>query len=135
MKVVVDTSILVSAVLRDRLPEKVIAYLLAQADIIWIVTADIVAEYRQVLARPKFAVPPAELARQFALFDALERIEATVTMSLPRDSKDAKFLACAATANADYLITGDRDLLSAQSLVTTRIVGPAEFARLIGVAV
>ena len=45
----------------------------------------------------------------------------------PRDPKDAPFLAAALAAEADFLITGDKDLLAAKDLVATRIVTPAEF--------
>ena len=46
---------------------------------------------------------------------------------LPRDPKDAPFLAAALAAGADLLVTGDKDLLEAKNIVATRIVTVAEF--------
>lgn len=46
----------------------------------------------------------------------------------PRDPKDVPFLAAALAAQADILITGDKDLLDARHLVSTHIVTVAEFA-------
>ena len=52
---------------------------------------------------------------------------------LERDPKDAIFLAAAVAASADFLITGDNDLLQAKASVTTRIVTVAEFAIELGI--
>jgi predicted nucleic acid-binding protein len=49
MRVIVDTSILVSAIIRDNLPEQVIILIISQPTIEWIATAEIVKEYKAVL--------------------------------------------------------------------------------------
>ena len=56
MKVVVDTNVLVSAAIRDRNPEKVILAIVQRPEITWIATPSILAEYREVLARPKLGL-------------------------------------------------------------------------------
>jgi len=133
VKIIVDTNIFISAVIRDRLPERIIMMIARRDDIEWIVTEAIVEEYKQVLARPKFTIPKQELARQFVFIDKFTvRIENDAIIDFPRDRKDAKFLACASAVNADYLITGDRDFSEAQQLIATRIVSAAEFAQIIG---
>ena len=40
---------------------------------------------------------------------------------------DDKFLECAERANADAIITGDKDLLTLKSHQSTRIITPAEY--------
>jgi putative PIN family toxin of toxin-antitoxin system len=57
MKVVIDTNILVSAVIRDRDPEKVILYVAAQPDIEWIASLQVLKEYKDVLSRKVFGLP------------------------------------------------------------------------------
>jgi uncharacterized protein len=57
MKVIVDTNVLVSAILRDNLPEQVIMWIVMQPVIEWIATAEIIQEYREVLQRKKFKLP------------------------------------------------------------------------------
>ena len=47
---------------------------------------------------------------------------------IPRDPKDAPFLAAAVAFDAEFLITGDKDLLEASDIVKTRIVTVAEFS-------
>ena len=54
MTVVIDTSVLVSAAFRDRTPEEVILFVTGQDAFHWIVSDEILAEYREVLSRPKF---------------------------------------------------------------------------------
>lgn len=49
----------------------------------------------------------------------------------PRDQKDAMFVACAITAQADYLISGDRDFADARKLSTTTILSVSQFKRLV----
>lgn len=135
MKVIVDTNILISAIIRDRLPERILIMIARRDDIEWVVTEAIVTEYKQVLARPKFTIPKEELARQFAFIDKFTvRIEGDAIIDFPRDRKDAKFLACAKAVNADYLITGDRDFSEAQQLIATRIVSATGFAQIIGIS-
>jgi len=57
MRVIVDTSVLVSAIIRDNLPEQVIILIISQPAIEWIATAEIVKEYKAVLQRSKFKLP------------------------------------------------------------------------------
>ncbi len=47
------------------------------------------------------------------------------------DPDDNKFLDLASKGQADYLITGDRDLLSLDVYQNTRIIQPASFLRII----
>lgn len=65
MKALIDANVLVSAALRDKDPEAVILFIAAQLDWQWIVSADILAEYREVLSRPKFALPANTPRRRF----------------------------------------------------------------------
>ena len=48
-------------------------------------------------------------------------------MAKGRDPKDDMFLACAAACSADFLVTGDDDLLSIGEYQNTKIVTPSQF--------
>ena len=48
-------------------------------------------------------------------------------MDICRDAKDDKFLEVAVNGKADYLITGDRDLLVLHPFREIQIVSPATF--------
>jgi predicted nucleic acid-binding protein len=54
MKVVVDTSVLLSAVLRDRLPEQVVLHIVAHEEWIWLATDDILQEYVHLISRSRW---------------------------------------------------------------------------------
>src|SRR6266446_8744268 len=134
MNVLVDTNVLVSAVIRDRLPQRIIDEIVRSEDWFWIVSVQIEREYREVLARPKFKVPEAAQQKWIAFIEnSTVRVEPLVHPAFPRDPKDVPFIAAALASEADYLITGDKDLLDEQPLVSTRILKPAEFANLFGI--
>lgn len=132
MKVVIDTNVLVSATLKNKDPEAVIVWVAARADWQWVVSPDILTEYKEVLSRDKFRLTPEVRQEWFDLLDALTTVvEVNIPLEFPRDQKDAKFLACALAAEANYFITGDRDFTEAQKLVTTTILPVFLFKKLI----
>jgi putative PIN family toxin of toxin-antitoxin system len=132
VKVVIDTNVLVSAVLRDRDPEAVILFVLEQDDFTWVVSDAILTEYRNVLARKRLGIPDLIQQRWLELIGSLTSIVSVdQTISFPRDPKDAKFLACALSARAEFLITGDRDFSEARRLVSTKILSISQFKRLV----
>lgn len=132
MKVVIDTNILVSAVLRGREPRAVIQFIVDNTEFEWIVSAEILAEYKEVLSRNKFKLTSEVKAEWFEIIDTFPTIiNVNVEIDFPRDRKDAKFLACAMAADANFLITGDLDFTEAQSLVETTIISVSLFKRLV----
>jgi putative PIN family toxin of toxin-antitoxin system len=134
MKVVIDTSVLVSAVIRDRLPERVLRWCVGNESVSWLVSPAILAEYLKVIRRPRFALP-AELIgwwSELLLSDTL-MTQIIAAPDFPRDPKDAPFLACAGANGVDFLITGDADFTEARTLLpTVRIVSVREFAQIVG---
>ena len=132
MKVVIDTNVLVSAILKDRDPETVILFVAEHDDMEWIVSPEIMAEYRQVLSRPKFGLPQETLNDWFLMLDGFTvSWQADLAIDFPRDQKDAKFLSCAIVNGADYFITGDRDFSQAQKLLSTTIISVSQFRKLV----
>lgn len=51
------------------------------------------------------------------------------TLRLCRDPDDDKFLECAERGNADFLISGDKDLLALRQHGRTRILTPAAYLK------
>lgn len=137
MKIVIDTNVLVSAVIRDRLPERVLRWCLANESVRWLVSPAILAEYLEVIQRPRFALPPEVIDWWASLLTADTVMTAAQPLpDFPRDRKDAPFLACAGGKGADYLITGDGDFSEARRLVPqVKIVSVREFAQEIGLDV
>lgn len=132
MRVVVDTNVLVSAVLRDKDPEAVILWIANQPGVEWLVSTSIMKEYLSVLARSRFGIPQEILQKWDTLLKKITReVQVVKTFEFPRDQKDAAFLACALSTQANYLITGDKDFLEARQVVDTIIISVGMFKRLV----
>lgn len=132
MKILIDTNVLVSAALKDRDPEAVILWVVEQPEVQWIVSPEILQEYKEVLSRPKFKLPEEIRQRWFtALDECTVIVEVEDELVFPRDHKDAKFLTCAIAAETAYFITGDRDFSEAKKLVSTTILSVAMFKQLV----
>ncbi len=132
MKVIFDTNVVISAALKDRLPETVILFVVEHADFHWVASPEIIAEYNEVLRRPKFKLPEAIIQRWLDAFQqSVTVVEVERTVDFSPDPKDAKFLACALSANANYLVTGDKDFEEARKLGNTTILSVSLFKALV----
>ena len=130
MKVVIDTSVLVSAAFRDRTPEEVILFVTGQDAFHWIVSGEILAEYREVLSRSKFDLSEEILNHWIEILESSTvEIDVDLEIDFPRDRKDAKFIACALAAQANFFITGDHDFSEAQQMMNTTIISVSLFKR------
>lgn len=103
MRVVIDTNILVSAASAGRKPASVITWVINQPDYEWVVSEEILAEYQEVLSRRKLKLTEVQKERWFNLIQcSTQLIEVSIQIDFPRDQKDAKFIACALSANANF---------------------------------
>ncbi len=131
MRAVFDTNVLVAAFATEGL----CATLLRRArkgEFQLLLCSGILQEFRSVL-RDKFAAAPEEIREAVVLLQ--EASEAVVPGPVPvvgvsRDPSDDAVLACALAAQAEFLVTGDTDLLVLQSFQGIRIVRPREFEEL-----
>jgi len=131
MKVLIDTNVLVSAILRDKAPERLILFIVSNPKVQWIASNSIIEEYKSVLSRGKFRLPDEIKQEWFDLIDEMTEIaNVNIQILFSRDQKDAKFLECALAENIDYFITGDKDFGEAQKFVTTTIMSVTQFIQL-----
>jgi len=115
---VVDTNVLVSGLLRPAGQPRQILRAWYDGAFTLLVSPALVAEYERVLARPRLRVrygldPVA--AEDFLALVGLRGAVVTMYELLPiavRDPKDDMVLAAALGGAADYLVTGDDDLLT-----------------------
>ena len=88
-------------------------------------------EYQEVLQREKFNLSAEVIEKWVYIVTNLTTlVDVNIAVEFPRDQKDAKFLACALAADADYLITGDADFNEAQKLTKTTIISVSMFKRM-----
>ncbi|MCU0572454.1 MAG: putative toxin-antitoxin system toxin component, PIN family [Syntrophobacteraceae bacterium] len=130
IKVVLDTNVLVSALLKsDSIPDLLVSLILEKRALLCL-TDSIVLEYEEVLAREKFK----KLNRQ-KVAELIARLRSAALWVEPRirlnaarhDPEDNKFLECALEAQADFLITGNIKHFPPKRFKKTLIVSPAEF--------
>lgn len=126
-RVVVDTNVLVAALLHpDRKPARVLSLAL-DGQLQLLVDERILAEYEQVLLRPKFRFEAADVAQLLAVLRSIceQVIAPPLALRLP-DTGDVAFVEVAVGGCADALVTGNlRDF--PQVLVDgPRVVSPGE---------
>ena len=132
---VLDTNVLVSGTLRSQEtpPAQILRAWLAERRFRLAVSPALMAEYRQVLTRPVLRrLSPwtdDEVERLLTQIESLAdvRVPGLQVIRVCRDPKDDKFLVAAVEAAADFLVTGDQDLLALKQYEGARIVSPAAF--------
>ena len=132
MIVILDTNVVVSALLTDRgVCAQILDALFArQFDVT--VSDPIVAEYEEVLARPHLRISREKAASFLAYIhdNAILTTPLNETFGLP-DPDDEIFLVTAAAAGADYLVTGNLRHFPPALRRGVRVISPAEFLKLL----
>lgn len=133
MLAVIDTNVFLSALLRSRTTRPVIEALIARR--FQLVTSELlIEELADVLSRPAWcrALNPSECRELFAIIrEAATVIQRTPRVRVCRDPEDNALLACALAGHAEFLVTGDRDLLILHPFRGIDILPPNEFLRLL----
>jgi putative PIN family toxin of toxin-antitoxin system len=110
---VVDNNILVSALLiKNSAPFQVISKIEERGVILY--SEATLLELNQVLNRKKFVKYFTVEEKQAFIFKLLEKselVEIEESINICRDPKDDKFLELAFSGKADFIVTGDQDLL------------------------
>jgi putative PIN family toxin of toxin-antitoxin system len=107
LRLVVDTNIVVSAALKpDGLQRTVLLLAVTRPARVY-VTHAVIAEYREVLARPEFKIRKGIRQQLLQLLTNRAHLVEPVRVQVAKDPDDNKFVECADAARADYLITGN----------------------------
>lgn len=128
-----DTSVLVSAaLLPDSKPRQALELALKKGKVL--VSFAVLAEIYEVLSRKRFRrYIDEEDVRNFlaALTRETEYVDAVETITACRDPKDDKFLELAVGGQANYIVSGDSDLLALNPFRGVQIIPPHSFLRLV----
>ena len=109
IRVVLDTNVVVSAHLNAEGYERSVLDLALSGKLRMFVSEAILREYERVLQRPKFRLKPLSVSRSLRLLQAAANVVAPYgQLKVARDPGDNRFLECAETAKADYLVTGNK---------------------------
>jgi putative PIN family toxin of toxin-antitoxin system len=107
-RVVLDTNVIVSALLVPRGTQATILLLALRGEIALYVSASILEEYEEVLHRPRLKLQPRQIeAALREIRKVAHPVEPSETLSISPHESDNRFLECAEAAKADYLVTGN----------------------------
>lgn len=108
LRVVIDTNIVVSAALKPAGTQRTALLLATTRPARLFVSAAILAEYGEVLARPELKIDKGDRRKLLQYIRRRARVvEPQYEIAAARDPDDNIFLECADAAHADYLVTGN----------------------------
>lgn len=136
LKIILDTNIIVSLFIKRSETAKTVFDALKNNGFQLVISEAILKETLEVLSRPRIRqltkMSKKEI-RQLGLLlleNAL-KVKPQTKLAVCRDPFDDKFLECAVAAKADYLVSGDKDLLVLKSFRGTAIIRLAEFMEIL----
>jgi uncharacterized protein len=110
-RIVIDTNVMVSALIQRSYPYRIIYDLFIDEKIILCVSEELMAEYYEVLSREKFAKFPNFFLRTEALLVDIEsksvKYFPTIKLDLISDPDDNMILELADECSANFVITGN----------------------------
>ena len=140
IRIVIDTNILVSAILTAEGNPAKILKLVLQGKLNLIISPAILEEIRQVLRYPKLVKLMKKnmitLEEVYTFLDKMSKI-AVITpgkldiKAIPDDPSDDMVLSCAVEGEADFIISGDHHLTDLRIFQGIKIVDPAAFLKII----
>lgn len=128
MKVVLDTNVLVSGLLKPSGPCGMVVQLAVTNRFQICFDARMLLEYHRVLARPKFGFDPQDTSHLLVVIETKGMVGTALPLRkrLP-DRTDEVFLEVALGSKADYLVTGNKRDFPRGAGGPVRIVSPSEF--------
>jgi putative PIN family toxin of toxin-antitoxin system len=133
-KVVLDTNVLVSALLFKGELSKIVD-LWEKGKIIPVISRETFAGFKKVLSYPKFSLTDKEIKTTIEenILPFFEVVDITANVTgVCRDSDDDKFISCALSASANYIVSGDKDLCELGRYRSVKIINVKDFIGMIG---
>jgi putative PIN family toxin of toxin-antitoxin system len=128
IKVVLNTNILISAVVFGGKPREIIEAAV-KGKIQLVLTDEIIGEMKGVLEGKKFQYP-AEftdlIIRELKTLAEIVKSKRSIAV-VEKDPEDNRVLECAQEAQADFIVSGDGDLLRIENFKGTKILTPGKF--------
>ena len=133
MKAVLDTNVLISAFLSDGICSRILRRA-RNREFAFILCMPVMEEFHRIL-KDKFQFDDSEISLFAAVVSEAAYETRRPEKPVPcicRDANDDHVLACATEAKADFLVTGDNDLLVLMSYGKVKIILPRAFEILFG---
>ena len=131
LRLVIDTNIVVSAALRPDGLQRTVLLLALTKPARWYVSEEILTEYQDVLSRPELQIRRGLRQQLMQLIrNRTHTVIPVRALHITSDPGDEKFVECADTARADYLLTGSQKHFPA-FWKKTKVISSREFITLI----
>ena len=129
-KVVLDTNVLISAILFGGFPRKCLE-LAIEGEIELYISKEIIREVEGVLSREKFNIAEENLRYIISSLDSIaEFVNPKNKLDIiKKDPQDNKILECAIESEADFIISGDTHLLELSEFQKIKILETADFIK------
>jgi len=109
IRAVIDTNVFVSAMISRNGNEALVLTAINQGLVVPCLSPDILAEYRDVLARPRFGFSTEDVAALLEMLCSQESLHQAIAMvRVSPDPEDDRFIACALASKAQFLVTGNK---------------------------
>ncbi len=137
LKVVIDTNQFVSSLISRKGASAKLLTMWRQHEFLLILSREIVEEIHRVLSYSSIVQKYKITKKDTESLSALIEHEAIVLPQPPAvnvikdDPDDNKILACALAVKADFIVSGDKDLLRLQKFENTMIVNVSEFLKIL----
>src|ERR1035437_981353 len=132
LKLIIDTNLWISFIISHKQDQ--LDTLLFDKKARLLFSTELIDEIQQTIIKPKLKKYFGTNAFQamFSTFEPfIDLIEVEITITVCRDPKDNFLLALAKDGKADYLLTGDKDLLDLKKFGKTKIITIADFFKTI----
>ncbi len=131
LRLVIDTNVLVSAAIKPAGLQRTALLLAITKPARLYLSASILAEYSDVLARPEFKIRKGLRQQLLQLLKNRSHLAVpTRRLNVAYDPDDDIFLECADAARADYLVTGNQKHFP-RFWKKTAVITPREFISLV----
>jgi putative PIN family toxin of toxin-antitoxin system len=127
MKIVLDTNVLISGLLRPTASPGTLLRLVVDGMVPFVVDERILQEYEEVVARPKFGIKKSRAALVLGQFRALGEmvIPRPMIISLP-DPDDLVFIEAAVAGRAAAIVTGNKKHFPSSVTKFVAVLNPRE---------
>lgn len=131
MRVVIDTNVLISGIFWGGIPFEILD-LWVRDKIVLLTSEAILSEYARVLQEYGLKRNRTDLTEAWLHFivQYSHLIHTHRKVHVCRDADDDMYLDCAVEGSAEYIVSGDKDLLTLQNFMGVKIVSPMNFTKI-----
>jgi putative PIN family toxin of toxin-antitoxin system len=128
VRIILDTNVFISGLFFSGIP-----YLILQAwredKVQLVISLDIFAEYQRIAEKlsQKYSVAQVPSILNYVIHHAEIWSAPDLPMSVCKDPKDDKFIACAIASGAKIIVSGDKHLLEISGYARVVVLKPREF--------